>query len=132
MQVGQLLAGDQPEPEVERHRRGSRAYSAQPLADVEVGVLEDVGGIDPAREPAVEPQADHPPQPVAIAVEQRGQGRLVAGQGALEKKPGRRRLPDRTSFGSLNRYPGTARRCPQARWIFFSSHDAHRSVSTVR
>ena len=28
MHVGQPLAGDQPEPEVERHRRGSRAYSA--------------------------------------------------------------------------------------------------------
>ena len=64
---------------------GSRAYSRKSLADIEIRLLEHVGGIDPAREPAVEPQADHPPQPIAIAVEERGQGRLVAGQGALEE-----------------------------------------------
>ena len=90
---------DQPEPEVERHGRGVAGVLGNPLADVEIGLLEHVGRIDPAGEPAVEPQADHPPQPVAIAVEERGQRRLVAGHGALDKDPGRRRPPDRTSFG---------------------------------
>jgi len=42
-------------------------------------------GIDSAREPAVKAQADHPPQPIAIAVEKRRQRRLVAVQGTLEK-----------------------------------------------
>ena len=86
MDVGQPLAGDQPEPEVERHRRGVAGVVGDPLADVEIRVLEHVGRIDPAREPAVEPQADHPPQPVAIAVEERGEGRLITGQGAAEEK----------------------------------------------
>ena len=86
MDVGQPLAGDQPEPEVERHGRGVAGVLGEPLADVEIGLLEDVGRIDPAGEPAVEPQADHPPEPLAIAVEERGQRRLVAGQGAAEEK----------------------------------------------
>ena len=63
---------------------GSRAYS-HPLADVEIGLLEDIGRIDPAGEPAVQPQADHPAEPLAMAVEERGQGRLIAGQGAAEE-----------------------------------------------
>ena len=65
--------------------RGVAGVLGDPLADVEIRLLEHVGGIDPAREPAVEPQPDHPAQPIAIAVEERGQGRLVAGQGALEE-----------------------------------------------
>ena len=39
-----------------------------PAGDVEVGLLEHVGGVDPALQPAVEAQPDHPPQPLAVAV----------------------------------------------------------------
>jgi hypothetical protein len=39
-----------------------------------------------AGEPAVEPQADKPPQTIAVAVEERSQGRLIADQGAPEEK----------------------------------------------
>jgi len=44
-----------------------------------------VGRIDSAQEPAVEAQADHPPQLGTIAVEKRSQRRLVAGQGTLDE-----------------------------------------------
>jgi hypothetical protein len=86
MDVGQPLAGDQPEPEVEGHRRRVPGVLGDPLADDEIRLLEHIGGIDPAREPAVEPQADHPAEPLAMAVEERGQRRLIAGQGAAEEK----------------------------------------------
>ena len=84
MDVGEPLAGDQPQPEVERHRRRVAGVLGEPPADVEIRVLEHVRGVDPAREPAIQPQADHLPQPIARAVEQRGQRRLVALQGAPE------------------------------------------------
>jgi hypothetical protein len=86
MDVGQPLAGDQAEPEVERQGRGIAGVLGDPLADVEIGLLEDVGRIVPAGEPAVQPQADHPAEPLAMAVEERGQRRLIAGQGATEEK----------------------------------------------
>ena len=61
-------------------------------ADLQVGLLEHVGGVDPAREPAVEAEADHPPQPLAVAVEQLGQGRLVAGASAGQEVVGLARI----------------------------------------
>jgi hypothetical protein len=85
MDVGQPLAGDQAEPELQRQGRGIAGVLGEPLADVEIGLLEDIGRIDPAGEPAVQPQADHAAEPLAMAVEERGQGRLIAGQGAAEK-----------------------------------------------
>ena len=86
MDVGQPLAGDQPEPQVERHRRRVAGVLGEPPADVEIRVLEHVGRIDPAGEPAIQPQANPPAEPRAMAVEERGQGRLIAGQGAAEEK----------------------------------------------
>ena len=70
---------------MERHGLGIAGVIANSLADVEIRLLEYVGGVDPAREPVVQPQADHPPQPIAIAVEERSQGRLVAGQSAQDE-----------------------------------------------
>jgi hypothetical protein len=84
--VGQPLASDQAEPEVERHARGVAGVLGEPLADVEIRLRDHVRGIDSARESPVEPQPDHPPEPIAIAVEERSRGLLVAGQGALEEK----------------------------------------------
>ena len=85
VQVGQLLAGDQPEPEVERHRLRIAGVVRQPLPGLEIGVLEDVVGIDPTREAAVEPEPDQPPQPVALGVEHRGERGLVAAHGTGQK-----------------------------------------------
>ena len=109
VQVGQLLAGDQPEPEVERHRLRVAGVVGQPLAGLEIGVLEDVVGIDPAREAAVEPEPDQPPQPVALGVEQRGEARLVSAPGrgpaGLRARPVRV-WPWRRSTGQAFRITG--------------------------
>ena len=48
-----------------------------PAGDLEVGVLEHVGRVDPPLQPPVKPQPDHPPQPLAVPGEQLGQGLLV-------------------------------------------------------
>ena len=80
MQIGQLLAGDQPQPEVERHRLRVAGVVGSRLRGFEVSVLQDVIGVDPAGEAAVEPQPDQPAEPLTLAVEQRSEGPLVAGQ----------------------------------------------------
>ena len=41
------------------------------MGDVEIRFLEDIGGIHPAQEAAVQPEADHPPEPLAMADEER-------------------------------------------------------------
>ena len=84
VEVGQLLAGHQPQPEEEWQVRVGAA-GRHPLADLEVGVLEDVRRVDPAGQAAVEPEVDHPPQPLAIASEQRGQRRGVAGEAPAQQ-----------------------------------------------
>ena len=54
MDVGQPLAGNQSEPEVDGMAAGLRAYSAIRL-HVQIGLLEHIGRVDPARQAAVEP-----------------------------------------------------------------------------
>ena len=49
---------------------GSRSVLAEPAGDLEVSLLEHVRVVDPARQPAAEPQAHHPLEPVAVAGEQ--------------------------------------------------------------
>jgi hypothetical protein len=77
MGVDQLLCGELPQPEIELHRRLGRIVG-QTAGGFDHRFLDDVRGIDPAIEPTVEPQADHVPQPVAVAAEQFGNGPLVA------------------------------------------------------
>ena len=60
VQGHQPLAGDQPQPQEDRDRRVRDILTGAP-GDVEVGLLQDVGGIDPPLEPPIEPQAHHPP-----------------------------------------------------------------------
>ena len=79
----QPLAGDQPQPQVGGHGAVAREVG-QPGGKVEIGVLKDVGGIDPAREPAVESEADHRAQAGAVASPGRGESGLVARSGATE------------------------------------------------
>ncbi len=56
---------------------GSGEVFPRPAGDLEIGVLEDVGRVDPPLQPPVEAEPDHPPQPLAVSGEQLGQGPLV-------------------------------------------------------
>src|SRR5262249_30096743 len=69
MQLAHLVAGDAPQPEEERDL-GPVEIRSQAPPGLEVGILEDVGGIDPSLEPLIQPEGDHPPQPRAAAVDQ--------------------------------------------------------------
>jgi hypothetical protein len=53
--------------------------------EIEVGFLQYVRRIDPAAEPPIQTQADHLPQTLTIAIEQRSQRSLVTFGGSLEK-----------------------------------------------
>jgi hypothetical protein len=63
------LAGEVPEPEERRHP-GVGEVLGLPLVDVEERLLEDVRGIDPPLEAPVQPQSDHPTQPVVVLAEE--------------------------------------------------------------
>ena len=63
--VDHVVAGDLAEPEVERHDRVAEVFG-QPLVGLEQDLLHDVAGVDPPRQGVVEPQADHPPQGLAV------------------------------------------------------------------
>jgi hypothetical protein len=73
----QGLFGEEAEPEEGRHR-GPRDVLAGATGDLEVGLLEDVGGIDAALGATVEAESDHPPQPLAVAGERLDQRPLVS------------------------------------------------------
>ena len=78
------LADQEPEPDVERHGRVADVL-VEPPHRVEVALLDHVGGVDAALEPGVEAQRHHPPQPVAVALEQLDDGGPVARGGAGDK-----------------------------------------------
>ena len=63
--VDHRVARDLADPEVERHRRVAQVL-IQPLARLDQDVLDDVTGIDPAPQRAIEAELDHPPQRCAI------------------------------------------------------------------
>ena len=65
------------EPEVERQLRPLQVLWQCPHS-LKARLLEDVGWVDPAHQPAIEPQGDHPAQPVSVPPQQLGPGRLVA------------------------------------------------------
>jgi hypothetical protein len=79
----ELPPGDEPDPQVERDPRVVQVVGQAP-GDLEVCLLEDVGRIDPALEPAVEAELDHPPQPRAVLGERRRKRGRVPGAGAAE------------------------------------------------
>ncbi len=69
MQVHQLLAHAEPEPE-EGRQLGLAKILLEPGGDVEEGLLQDVRGVEPRLEAPVHPQLDHPPQPAPVPLEQ--------------------------------------------------------------
>ena len=68
----QPLAGEEPQPEEERHRRVVEVLR-QPADRIEHRLLDDVGGVDPPLEPPVQPQGDHAAQAVAMPGQQLAQ-----------------------------------------------------------
>ena len=84
MELGQPLADDQPQPQEQRQLRVGQVVGE--LGDgVHERVLEDVGRVDPALEPAVEPGIDHPPQPGAVPDQRLAGGRSVACRRSLDQ-----------------------------------------------
>ena len=53
------------------------------LGQVDIRLLKNVGGVDPPLEAAVEPEPDHLPEPLPVAVEELGQGGFLAPRGAV-------------------------------------------------
>jgi hypothetical protein len=90
VQVDQPLAGQRPQPDVKRHGRRGGVLREAP-GHVEVGLLENVRGVEPPGHAVVEAEADHLAQPVAVVREQRPQGRRVPGPGPPQQVVGRRR-----------------------------------------
>ena len=76
MGVDDVVLGDVPQPEVERHD-GVAEVIAEPAMGLEQDVLHDVAGIDARRQGRIEAQADHAPQRFAMTGEQ-----LLDGLGA--------------------------------------------------
>ena len=77
------LGRQEPQPEEQRHRRRLAELLRQGAGDLQVGVLDDVGGTDPPLEPAIQAEHDHPPQPVQVPGQHRASGRTVAPRGRL-------------------------------------------------
>ena len=67
MHLDEPLDGHRAEPDEERHVRVGLVVR-QPLQGVDVGLLQDVGRRDPAPQPGIEPELDHPAQAIAVGV----------------------------------------------------------------
>ena len=76
-----LFALSNHEKVMEAYLRGleRRVEAGQPLGRFDERLLEHVGRVDPPLAPPVEAQADHRPQPLAVARIQFSHGRTVAG-----------------------------------------------------
>jgi hypothetical protein len=76
VQGQQRLSGEQADPQERRHR-GPLEVLAGTVGDLEVGLLQDVGGVEAALKPAVDSETDHPPQPLAMAGEKLAERPLI-------------------------------------------------------
>ena len=65
----ELLAGDETDPEAEGHARVAQVV-LESGRDLEPGLLQDVGGVDPTLQARVHAQVDHPAQTVPVLGEQ--------------------------------------------------------------
>jgi hypothetical protein len=84
VQEQQRLAGQEAEPEERGQGRPGEVLRGA-AGDLEVGLLEDVGRVEPPPQPPVEAEADHLPQPLAVPEEQLAQGRFVPPLDASEQ-----------------------------------------------
>ena len=83
----QPIADDPSQPEKHRHA-GIAQIALHPLRQVEEAVLKHVGGIDPTLQPRVHAELDHPPQAVAVLLEQLGQRTAIPSPEPLEQADG--------------------------------------------
>ena len=67
-----------------RHPR-VRLVMREALQRIDVSLLQDVGCRDPALQPAIDPELDHPPEPIPVSREQVGQRLLIALLEAVEQ-----------------------------------------------
>jgi hypothetical protein len=59
--------------------------AVQPAVRLGEGLLHHVGGVHARRQPAVQAQGNHAPQPVAVPLQQRAAGAAVAIAGAAQQ-----------------------------------------------
>jgi hypothetical protein len=83
MRVDQPVVRDMPQPKMERHRR-----ILQVLVEAAVGlyqhILHNVARVDPALHHPVHPQVDHPPQRLAVPIQELVDGGRLTGACAGE------------------------------------------------
>ena len=84
MQRRQPPADVQPQPE-QRGELGVGQVGVEVAGDVEERLLDDVRRVEPGPQPRVQPQLDHPPEPLAILVEERRQRLAVAAAEPLDR-----------------------------------------------
>ena len=84
VQHGQPPADVQPHPE-QGLELGIGTIGIEIAGQLEVGLLEDVRGIEARPQSGVHAELDHAPQPLAIAVEQLAQRLAVAGAETVEQ-----------------------------------------------
>jgi hypothetical protein len=83
----QPIADDQSQPE--KHRQpGIAQVALHPLRHFQEAVLKHVERIDPTIKPRIHAQLDHPPQAVAVPLEQVGQRPAIPGSKPLEQADG--------------------------------------------
>ena len=80
----ELLAGDQPQPQVERDR-GVAQVVGQLERGLQEGLLEHVGGVDAALQPAVQAQRHHAAQALAVLRQDPAPEVLIPGSDLLQQ-----------------------------------------------
>jgi hypothetical protein len=98
------LPGQGAEPEEERDL-GLLGELAGPAGEIEEGLLEDIGGIEPALEAAVQAQADHPLESLPVAVPELPKGVRIPGRGLPQQRDRVVRVVHRRGVHT----PGTAK-----------------------
>src|SRR5437660_8136552 len=87
MQLQKPLADDQPQPQKQRVARIAEVL-LQAAHSVHISLLNDVGGVDPRLQPAVQAQLHHAVQPSPVPGENLVQRALVPGTGLFQKTSG--------------------------------------------
>ena len=96
----QPLERQEPQPQERRHRIRLAIVLGPALGGLEERLLDHVRGVDPAAQPMIQPDRDHPPQPVAVRRE--------------EFAPVRAIVADRRNTIPFHGFPRMARRLVRA------------------